>query len=226
MVCAVGIACGACKLEMSSATSNANAPPPKTSPSTVVSHPEQTSNCSLTKASAPVVNGLKLGMTTEEVLAAFPGSGNDPDLQSQLSRPPSRLGVSDFVIHPEKLKPNDKFVGNSHFTFGLLDGHVSSLNIGYNGPAYANVDEFVAKFVEGTRLPPADQWQAYVGMNNQLKILTCKDFEVRVFAGGKDGNLNYVLLTDLEADKQLKDRRAKARAQASPTPAASSTPQQ
>jgi hypothetical protein len=178
----------------------------------------------LTKNAAPVVNGLKLGMTKEQVLAVFPGSETDPDLQSQLSRPPSRFGVSDFVIRPEKLEPKDKFASFTHFTFGLLDGHVSSLNIGYAGPAYSNVDEFVSQFVAGTNLPQADQWQAYPGMENQLKVLTCKDFEIKIFAGGTDGNLNYVLLTDLEADKKVKDRRAKARAQASQTPAATPMP--
>jgi hypothetical protein len=171
------------------------------------------------------VNGLKLGMTAEEVLAVFPGSKEDPELRAQLSRPPSRLGVSNFVVLPEKLAPNDKFAAFSQFTFNLLDGRVSSVNIGYNGPQYSNVDEFVTRFVKKTKLPPADRWQPYTGMDNQLKVLTCKDFEVRVFAGGKDGNLNYVLLTDLEADRQLKDRRAKARAQqASPTPAVKPTP--
>ena len=220
ILCALGIACSACKLETSLATPNFNATPPQASPSSsVVAQSEQTTtNCSLTKADAPIVNGLKLGMTPEEVLAVFPGSKDDPELRSQLLRPASRLGVSNFVVHPEKLEPNDKFAAFSQFTFNVLDGRVSSLNIGYNGPAYSAVDEFVTKFIEGTKLPPADQWQAYTGMDNQLKILTCKDFEVRVFAGGKDGNLNYVLLTDLEADGRLKDRRAKARPQASPTP--------
>lgn len=224
ILCAVGIACSACKFETSLATLNGNATPPQASPSPSVAPSEQTTNCSLTKADVPVVSALKLGMTPEEVLAVFPGSKDDPELRSQLLRPPSRLGVSNFVVHPEKLEPNEKFAAFSQFTFNLLDGRVSSLNIGYNGPAYSQVDEFVTKFVEGTKLPPADQWQAYTGMDNQLKILTCKDFEVRVFAGGKDGNLNYVLLTDLEADRRLKDRRAKARAQASPTPVAKPTP--
>ena len=168
------------------------------------------------------MGALKLGMTQEEVLAVFPGTKNDPELRSQLSRPPSRLGVSNFVIQAEKL--DDKFAAFTHFTFNLLDGRILSMNIGYNGPAYSKVDEFVTRFVEGTNLPPADQWQPYTGMDNQLKVLTCKDFEVRVFAGGQDGNLNYVLLTDLEADRQLKDRRAKARAQASPTPVEKATP--
>jgi hypothetical protein len=83
------------------------------------------------------------------------------------------------------------------------------MNVSYAGPAYSHVDQFVSKFVEGTSLPPADQWQAYAGMDNQLKILTCKDFEVRVFAGGQGGNLNYVLIRDLEAQKKLEDRRKK-----------------
>lgn len=162
------------------------------------------------------MGALKLGMTQDEVVAVFRGIKDDPELRAQLSRPPSRLGVSNFVIQAEKL--DDKFSAFTHFTFNLLDGRVSSMNIGYNGPAYSKVDEFVTRFVEGTTLPPADQWQPYIGMDNQLKVLTCKDFEVRVFAGGQDGKLNYVLLTDLEADRQLKDRRAKARAQASPSP--------
>ena len=53
-------------------------------------------------------------------------------------------------------------------------------------------------------------------MDNQLKILKCTDFEIRVFAGGPGGNLNYVLMKDLEAEKKLKDRRDKARAKATP----------
>ncbi len=229
ILCGVGIACSAGKVQTSLGKPNDNATPPQASPSASpspnVAQSEQTTTCSLTKAEAPVVSGLKLGMTTEEVLAVFPGSKEDPELRAQWSRPPSRLGVSNFVVLPEKLAPNDKFAAFSQFTFNLLDGRVSSVNIGYNGPQYANVDEFVTRFVKKTKLPPADQWQAFTGMDNQLKVLTCKDFEVRVFAGGKDGNLNYVLLTDLEADRQLKDRRAKARAQqASPTPAVKPTP--
>ena len=170
------------------------------------------------------MGALKLGMTQEQVLAVFPGSKDDPELRTQLSRPASRLGVSSFMINPEKLQPNNKYAAFTQFVFSLLDGRVSSMNIGYNGPQYKNVDEFVTRFVEGTKLPPADQWQAYAGMDTQLKILTCKDFEARVFAGGEDGKLNYVLLTDLEAAKQLKDRRAKARAEASPTPVVKPTP--
>ena len=211
VVCAMGLACSTRKLETPVAPPNSEATQPQPSPSESVTHPEQSSNCSLTKAQAPLVNGLKVGMTPEEVLAVFPGSKDDPDVHSQLLRPPSPLGVSNFTIDAERLKPKEKFAGIKHFIFNLLDDRVLSLNIGYHGPQYSHVDEFVTKVVKGTNLPPADKWQTNTGMENQLKILTCKDFEVRVFAGGEGGNLNYVSLTDLEANRRLKDRRAKAR---------------
>jgi hypothetical protein len=156
-------------------------------------------------------------MTPEQVLALFPGSEGDAEVHSSLAGPASPLGVSSFVIRPEKYESSkEKFAGITQITFTLLDGRVSSFSIGYNGPEYSHVDKFVAKFIEGTSLPPADEWEPYVGLDTQLKILKCTDFEIRVFAGGAGGNLNYVLISDLEAAKKLKERRAKARAKATP----------
>jgi hypothetical protein len=156
-------------------------------------------------------------MTPDEVLALFPGSKDDAEVKSLLSRAPSQFGGTELVIHPQKYESKDKFPGIDHLNLTFLDGHAHTVNVGYTGPAYTHVDEFINKFVKGTSLPAADQWQAYPGMDTQMKTLTCQDFEVRVFAGGENGNLNYVLLTDREADKTLKDRRAKAKAQAKPS---------
>ena len=156
-------------------------------------------------------------MTPKEVLALFPGSEEDAEVRASLARPPSQFGVSGFLIRPDRYKSKDTFAGINQITFTLLDGRVSCFSVGYNGPEYSHVDKFVAKFVEGTNLPAADDWEAYVGMDTQLKMLKCTDFEIRVFAGGPGGNLNYVLMKDLEAEKKLKDRRDKARAK--PTPA-------
>ena len=216
IIFAIAIAFLACKSEMPSAPAKTVPPPQESSSPVPVAH-EQASTCSLTKERAPVVNGLRLGMTSEEVFTALPGSRNDPELEVQLKQSPSRLGVSSFVIHTERMESKQKFAGISQFTFNLLDGRVYSLNIGYDGPAYSNVDEFVTKFVQGTHLPPADKWQTATGLDNQMKTLTCNNFEVRVFAGGENGKLNYVSLTDLDAAKRLKDRRATARAQSTPT---------
>jgi len=214
-------ACG-CKPETSSANPNTNANANvKSSPaieSNTASAERSPSNCSLRRDVAPVLYGLKLGMTPDEVLALFPGSKDDADVKSRLARPPSQFGGSELVIHPQKYEGKDKFPGIDHINFSFLDGRAHTVNVGYTGPAYSHVDEFINKFVTGSTLPAADQWQAYPGLDTQMKTLTCQDFEVRVFAGGEGGKLNYVLLTDLEAEKKLKDRRAKARAQATPTP--------
>jgi len=208
----------ACKLDPSSASnSNANANANRVVETNNAGNSEPQSACSLRAAAAPVVEGLKLGMTSDEALAQLPGSKDDADVKAGLAKPASPLGVSEFIVKADKLQPKEKYANMSHFTFGLLDGRITSINIGYQGPAYSNVDEFVTKFVKGTNLPPSDQWQAYPGMDTQLKTLTCRDFEVRVFSGGEGGNQNYVLLIDLEAKKIIKDRREKAKAQAKPT---------
>lgn len=167
--------------------------------------------CSLSAAQAPGIGGLRLGMTAEQVLALFPGSKEDPEVRSGLSQPASPLGVSSFIIRPSRYQSKEKYAGVGQITLSLLDGRVTSFSISYDGPEWPDVDKFVAKVTEGTDLPAADAWEAYAGMETQLKILTCKEFEFRVFAGGKGGNLNYVSMSDLEAARTLKERRAKAR---------------
>ena len=218
VVIGISIACSSYKSAGSQSLPNDNATINQTSTPPIEATGQDKPTCTLTMAGAPDIEGLRLGMTPDEVLALFPGSKDDAEVRSSLSRAPSEFGVSTFVIRPAKYESKERLAGVNQITFTLLDGRVSTFSVGYNGPEYSHVDKFVAKVVEGTNLPPADQWEAYVGMDNQLKTLTCKDFEVRVFAGGQGGNLNYVLLRDLEADKKLKDRRAKARAKATPTP--------
>lgn len=169
--------------------------------------------CSLSVAQVPGIGGFRLGMTVEEVLALFPGSKEDPELRSRLSQPASPLGVSGFTIRPSKYQSKDKFAGISQITFNFLDGRVYTFSIGYNGPEWPNVDKFVSKVIEGTDLPPVEAWEPYPGMD-QLKFLTCTDFEIRVFAGGQGGNLNYVLMSDLVAARTLQERRIKAREKA------------
>ena len=212
----VSVACTASRSAGSSSFVNSNPAVVQSPAQTSDASGQEKSTCQLTLAGAPDIKGLKLRMTPEEVLASFPGSKEDAEVSSALSRQPSQFGVSSFVIRPDKYESKEKYNGINQITFTLLDGRVSNFTVGYNGPEYSHVDRFVAKFIDGTNLPAADQWEAYVGMDNSLKILKCTDFEVRVFAGGQGGNLNYVLMKDLEAEKKLKERRDKARAKATP----------
>ena len=167
---------------------------------------------------APSIKGLKLGMTIDEVLAAFPGSKEDPEVRAYLSRPPTQFGATEFAIKPEKYENKAEFSNINRITFSLLDGRVSLVSLHYNGPAWEHVDKFIEKVAGEVNLPAVQHWDAYVGQDNQLKTLTCTDFSVRVNAAGEGGNLNYVAMKDLEAEKKLRERRKKAREQASPTP--------
>ncbi|HEX8846816.1 MAG TPA: hypothetical protein VF791_19390 [Pyrinomonadaceae bacterium] len=165
----------------------------------------------LTMAQDPGVSGLKLGMTSEQVLALFPGSKDDKDVRFDLDRPPSKFGVSGFTIRPQKYSSKSKFDGISQIVLTLLDNRVSTLYVGYDGPLWEHVDEFVAKFSKGRNVPAADSWEAYTGMDTQLKSLKCKDFEISLFAGGQNLSINYVQLRDLVALQKYKERRAKAK---------------
>jgi hypothetical protein len=215
---AVSIACSGYKSAGSPTVSNGNTATNQVSVQEETPPTQDKPKCELTLVSVPTLIGLKLGMTANEVLAVFPGSSEDAELRSDLARPPNAFGGSSFGIVPSKYQGKEKFAGITQIGFSFLDGRVSSFTFNYNGPEYPHVDRFVEKFVDGTGLPAADQWEAYPGLDTQMKTLTCKDFEIRVFASGKGGDLNYILVKDLAAEETLKDRRKKARAQPSPSP--------
>jgi hypothetical protein len=166
--------------------------------------------CTLTLAQAPAVEGLKLGMKADEVLALFPGSRADKEVRAELLASAGPLGVSGLTVKPERYSSKAKFPRVSAITLMLLDGRVITINVTYDGPEYKHVDEFLGKFLEGKKLPAAHAWEVYTGMDTQLKTLKCKGFELKVFAGGKNvRNVNYVELTDVAGRQRIRDRRAK-----------------
>lgn len=221
-IIAISIACSGYKSAGSQPLTNANAQPQPSAPTSPVLPTSAKSQdripCTLKMAAAPDINGLRLGMTPAEVLALFPGSSADPEVQSSVSRPPNKLGASGFVITPSKYGSKEKFTAIKQITFSTLDGRVSGFTAGYNGPEFADVDKFIVKFIPGTKLSPVESWEPEPGLDTTLKFLKCADFEVRLFVGGAGGSLNYVELRDLNAEKTRVERREKAKAQAKPTP--------
>ena len=210
IVVASSIGCATSRSANSQSIAGSNPTSVQIAPAITSKSAPATRECTLRLDAAPNIKGLSLRMTPEEVLALFPGAKSDPEIQRQMSGPPRQFGISNLMIRPEKYESRDRYTDINQISFSFLDGRVSKIHVGFTGPEWPDVDKFVAKIVEGTSLPPADQWSPYVGLDNQLKMLTCVDFEVRVFAGGKGGNLNYVQVQDLEADKKLKERRKKA----------------
>jgi hypothetical protein len=173
-------------------------------------------DCKLKLAMAPEINRLKLGMTVEQVLARFPGSSAETAIRSELAKAPGKFGVANILITPDNYRTKSEFAGILHFSFKFLDGRLYTLIASYNGPEWKHVDEFVSKFAREKRLSAADAWQPYVGLDTQLKTLTCNGFEISIFVGGKGGNLNYVKMHDKVAQQKLKEREEKAEQNAAP----------
>jgi hypothetical protein len=167
--------------------------------------------CTMTTAQAPELDGLRLGMTIEQMLALFPGSREDNAIRAALSRPADAFGVTNLIVRPAMFSTKAKFARISQINIACLDGRLSNFYAGFNGPEWKHVDEFVKNFSQGKNLPPPDEWEAYVGMDTQLKTLKCKEFEISIFAGGQGGNVNYVKMQDTPAQQKLKERRIKAR---------------
>lgn len=204
----VSIACTASRSAGSPAAPSANAAAPANAPAPQAS--QERVVCGLKISAAPTINGLKLGMTSEEILNAIPGSKDDSEIRTSVARAPNEFGVSGLTVNPQRYPSKDKYPGISRITFTFFDHHAYSLTLGYNGPKYAQVDDFVKRVLESSNLPSIEQWEDYPGMETQMKILKCAEFEVRVFAGGENGSLNYVGLKDLKAEKALREKEEKA----------------
>src|SRR5438270_796410 len=82
-------------------------------PQTNTATAQDNKSCTLALAAAPVINDLRLGMTSKDVLALFPGSESDTEVRGMLSRPPSEFGLSELLMRPAKYASKEKFAGVS-----------------------------------------------------------------------------------------------------------------
>src|SRR6266850_3606964 len=110
----VSVACTASRSAGSQSLANNNSTVAQSSAQISNASGQEKPTCQLTLAGAHDIKGLRPGMTTDEVLALFPGSKDDAELRTRLSSPASPLGVSSFVLRPDKYESaKEKFAGVS-----------------------------------------------------------------------------------------------------------------
>jgi hypothetical protein len=159
------------------------------------------SECKLKLAQAPVIRGIRLGMTVNEALAVFPGAEKDEALRQTLSR--VHFGSSGFWIDPSKYGSKDKFVGVRSVSFGLLDGDLNSFSVEYNGPEFRSSEQFVSRIVGPLNLPGIEFWKGGGGTGR----LNCEGFAVRVQLTPEVGsNTIYVWNLEKDANKIVRER--------------------
>ena len=162
-----------------------------------------TSKCTLTRAQAPEIRGIRLGMTPDQISSLFPEDGNRLKISEAVrqSKKAPNYGVARFDLQAERETPNPRFAGVNFITIELLDERVTGFYIGYFGPEWNSVDQFVAKLSETLRLPSASWEQA--GDNARLM---CDGFAINASAAS-GSTQSWVRVQDTSAPRVVEDRR-------------------
>lgn len=143
------------------------------------SGPATNAKCSLTRAQAPEIRGIRLGMSTDQLQNLFPEDKNRQRITDaiRVSKLGEQYGVGRLDLHPEKGVDNPRLAGVNYINVVLLDERVTSFHVAYIGPEWKNIDQFITRLSEGLRLP-GSAWE--IGSTSgQMK---CDGFRVDAYA--------------------------------------------
>jgi len=141
-------------------------------------------NCTITSDRSPVVRGIRLHMTAEELLALFPNSGQRTvsSIASTANAPNFGVARLLFQASASVASVRERFAGVDSISITLFDERVTEINLNYTGPgsnprgpSWSNVDDFIVKLSEAFSLPPPKDW---VEDTRWSKILKCNGFEL------------------------------------------------
>lgn len=164
------------------------------------------SNCKLTLAQAPVIRGLRLGMTSDELFTIFPANE-----QTQLDRAQKlksaelapHFGYASFQFSISEYPTLDGFTGIGLINIGFLDRKVVSIDASYfNAPKYDR-DLALGAIVRQYGFPDYKNWPGY---NTYLPnpSLSCDGFAFRLYGSGNSLSIN---LRDSMYEKIVEDRK-------------------
>jgi hypothetical protein len=164
------------------------------------------SQCALAVAQSPEIRGIRLEMSAEKLMAAFPEELNRAAIDKALkeSKKPENYGLGRTELRPVAGVANPKFGDVNWISVDLLDERVTSFTIQYVNPAWSSTDQFITKLSESLKLPAANKWGGDPGGPN--KFLRCEGFGVSAFAiPGSTGGM--VSVRDALASQTVADRR-------------------
>ena len=162
------------------------------------------SKCSLTEANSPSVRGVRLGMSTEQLLRLFPGSSKRKEIRDALERVKAATSGETVYLSfdPATDAGGDKFAGVDSVSAGLYKGRVVDFTVLYFGPTWRTIDEWIARLSEALNLPGGPEWA--VGPNETPnKILKCKGIEIEGTIQGGGGSIR---IRNTEYLKEPEDR--------------------
>lgn len=146
--------------------------------------------CSLTETSSPSIRGLRLGMTTQQLLALFPSSTKRREIKEALER--AKAATSEEAVYlafePGTDAPKGQFADVGSVSAGLYKGKAVDLEIQYVSPGWESIDEWVAKLSGALQLPGAQSWD--VGPSETPnRVLKCAGIEIEARIQGGGGSV-------------------------------------
>jgi hypothetical protein len=183
-------------------------PRPETPP------PPPKPTCKLTLAQAPVIRGLRLGMTSDELFAIFPANEREEfDRAQQLKKAelPPNYGYTNFHFYPSNNAAKDRFMGIGLLEFGLFDRKVVFIRADYsNTPQFDRTGQLMEIITRQFGLPEFKDWPGYNEYWNNPS-LSCEgfSFQVRGLSGAFSINLNDPTYKNTIEDRKQADRAKK-----------------
>src|SRR5262245_10475080 len=180
--------------------------------------PPQKPTCKLTLAQAPVIRGLRLGMTSDELFAVFPANEREEFNRAQQLKGAElqpNYGVTGFVFNPSSYVTTDRFTGIGSLAFVLFDRKVVSIRANYqNAPSFDRPGQLMQIITGQFGLPEVKDWPGH-GENSSDPSLACDGFTFQVNAqNAYNGNFS-ISLTETTykniADERKQADRAKKR---------------
>jgi hypothetical protein len=134
----------------------------------------------------------------------FPEDGNRLRISEAIkqSKRTQNYGVGRFDLQMDRETPNPRFAGVNFITVELLDERVTGFSIGYAGPEWNSVDQFVAKLSEALRLP-SGSWEP---AGDDARWLMCDGFAMNG-STTRGTSQSWVRVQDTSAPRVAEDRR-------------------
>src|SRR5262245_59751402 len=172
--------------------------------------PPQKPTCKLTLAQAPVIRGLRLGMTSDELFAIFPANEREEfDRVQNLKNAelPPNYRYTGFQFGLSKYATKDRFTGISSVSFELFDRKVVSIRAGYsNAPQFDRPGQLMEIITRQFGLPEFKDWPSNSEYTTEPS-LSCDGFTFQVYAVNSDTGSFSITLIDPAYKKIMEDRK-------------------
>lgn len=182
-----------------------------------ISKPFQ-ARCSLSEATAPSVRGLKLGMSTQQLLALFPGSSKRKEMRDAIDRAKSATGVEAAYLVFDAATDGDPkiFEGVESVSVALYQARLMDFTLQYANATWPSIDSWITKLSETLKLPGPQGWT--MGPNEAPnKILRCDGVMIEAVMQGGGASVRVANSTLLkEMDDRAKAAEEKRRREMKP----------